>query len=242
MSICVFTSVCEEDAKHVSRWLQEMARLQLPFVVHFDRCRADFVLDFLAAVERSGAEALYRDSTYQEFADVEFSEQHKQAPLDKVVEAGFDWACNLDIDETWEREAAEKFRQLDSLGADLVDVRWLNLWEHPDTLRTDPPFNTGHRAKFLNLKSGFEWRFNHPITNGAYGIWRGDGPSREPALAKFHDLVCLHWGMMTREDRLLHKARWDRIYSHHVGNNPYHFWERMCDETIEPRMAPNVYR
>lgn len=226
--ICFFTSVCEADYGHVSRYLREVERLDMPFVVHFDRCHIPEMADH----------HLCDGFTYQYDPAIEFEERHKQAPLNKVVSLAYDWACMMDIDETWEFDILEKFKRLDQLGADYVDTRWLNLWGDWRHVRVDSNYALGHRVKLFNLKSGLKWEFDHPITNGPKTIG-----AREPVLATCLDMVCLHWGMMTQEDRLHHKARWDRIYSTALrgDQNPYGFWKNACDETIKPILVKHGY-
>lgn len=214
MSICAFTSVCEEDACWVPQYLAEIARLEMPFCVHLDRCSertSQLFFDspwFISSTERRRGE---------------FNEQHKQGVLDLVATAGFKWAFAWDIDETYEKDAPAKLKELCKLDVDNVDTVWLNLWDDKDHIRVDPPFDTGHRVKLYNMESG-RWTFEHKIVNGAKIV------GRKCSLHK-SDLVCLHWGMMTLELRKMHKERWDRIYSTALRGdpNPYGFWKHALE-------------
>lgn len=225
-AIGAYTSVCEEDACWIGQYLAEAERLQLPFAVHLDRCSRE-------TKKRFRKHPLCFAATEQDNPKLEFDETQKQAVFDKVEAAGFQWAMAWDIDETYEREAGRKLAEIAALDADHVDIRWLNLWGDAQHIRVDPPLNTGHRVKFYRF-GNLQWRFTHKITNGPKPV------EREPVLAKY-DFVCLHWGLITRELRLLHKARWDRIYGAAVGKNPYSFWSHCLDDNYPAVVAANEY-
>lgn len=237
-SICAFTSVCQEDACWVSQYLREAERLEMPFAIHLDR------IGDVGMARRLAGHPLCVGQTAQDNIAVEFDETHKQGAFDLVDTLGFMWAMAWDIDETYERGAPRKLAQIgDMVEADYVDIVWLNLWGDQHHVRTDGPFASGHRVKFYNLDRA-RWRFTHPVTNGAKRVDDVTGevlPQRHPAKerAHRHDLVCLHWGMMTRELREQHKLRWDRIYTTAVGANPYGFWDYAIDEATHP---PTVER
>lgn len=230
MSICAFTSICEEDAEWIPQYLAEIARLQMPYAVHFDRCSGRTM------------DAMTKPSLcigYTEQRLVEFNETHKQGVFDLVVRNNFDWALAWDMDEIWEKDAPLKIGQtkLCQTTADLIDVRWWNLWDNRDHVRIDGTFGSGHRAKFYNLRSG-QWRFDHPITNGAKLTHRQANILDATGL-----LNCLHAGMMHATHRLAKKARWDRIYSTALKGdpNPYGFWSYACDESIRPITVRHGY-
>lgn len=223
-SVCAFTSICEEDRVWIPQYLAEAERLRMPFVVHLDRCKPETAglfkrHDLLVGV------------TSQDDPKIEFTEQHKQAPLDLVAQKKFGWAMAWDIDETYEFSAREKIDRIAAMSVDLVDIIWLNLWNDKAHVRVDGSFMSGHRVKFLNLNSG-KWTFDSPITNG---------PKLPGAMIGKSDLVCLHHGMMTHELREQHKARWDRIYTAAVGANPYGFWNYALDPTIQPQVQRHGY-
>ena len=221
--IGVYTSVCEEDAMWVEQYLDEIERLRLPFAIHLDRCDT-------WTKDKLRRHRLCIGATVQQDFYTEFNETHKQGAFDIVVGAGFKWAMAWDIDETYERDAPRKLEEISKLDVDHVDVRWLNLLDDHRHIRIDPPFDSGHRVKFYRLGK-IDWRFAHKITNGPKPI-----SGEEPHLGRY-DLVCLHWGMMTKGLRLLHKERWDRIYTKAVGKNPYGFWKMACDEENHPAVV-----
>lgn len=228
-SVCMFVSVCPEDACWLQLFLSEVDRLNLPFVVLLDRWG---FMDDPGPLVKHWLCAGYSKRPY---GSGEFNEQHKQIILDLAAAKGFDWAMAHDIDESYERNARKKIDAISELDADLVDIRWLNLWGDRDHVRVDSGFASGHRVKFYNLRSG-EWVFDHPITNGAKLV------GREGVTVKA-DLVCLHHGFMTKELRVMHKERWDRIYSTALRGdpNPYGAWKLVCDESIKPVLIRHEY-
>jgi hypothetical protein len=194
--------------------------------VHFDRCTSHSKTLFTS-------HPLCLGSTHQDSPHKEFTEQHKQSVFDLVVKAGFRWAMALDIDETYMTKAPAIIHDICKSSYDCVDIRWLNLWEDQYHVRIDEPWGTGHRVKFYNLRAG-KWSFAHPVVNGA----RLPGKA---SLGRRHDLVCLHWGLMTHTLRSQHKARWDRIYTAAVGANPYGAWNYIMDPTVTPEVVKHDY-
>lgn len=227
--VCAFTAVCEEDTNWIPQYLAEVERLRVPFAVHFDR----FV------DEAMSAHPLCVGRTMQPNPCIEFDERDKQGMLELVQRRGFGWALAWDIDETWERAAPQKLQELGRLNslADHVRCIWMNLWGDRHHVRVDEPF-WGRRVKFLNLRNGVHWKFHNSTVNGPGAFDnRGERVNEAKDLRLTDlDLICLHHGMMTRELRLLHKARWDRIYSaaNNGDGNPYGFWRLACDESVEP--------
>jgi hypothetical protein len=222
LDICFFTSATYLDDKHSARYLAECERLRIPFVIHFDRCPQWFKQKFRESV-------WYRGETSQDDPSVEFNEMHKQGSLDLICRR-FDWACAMDLDETWEPDFPGKVTKVLNPKYDLVDVRWVNLWGDTQHVRVDSPFDCCHRVKFMNLKSGHVWYYRSKVTNGCYSN------RRDAVTSGLQNLLCLHWGFVTRQDRIEHKERWDRIYTKAVGKNPYGFWNLTCDESITPQV------
>lgn len=228
-----FTAVCEEDAWYAPQYLAEAERLGIPFAIHFDRCTPRTLRAFVR-------HRLCVGYTFQPDSGEEFTEQHKQKVFDLAASKGPRWMLGWDVDETFERDAPQKFAEIaDRTDADLIDFRWVNLWDDPGHIRTDTIFSGGHRSNLYS--SRLNWKFDHPITNGAKAVAPSGKVKKDVRVAK-SDLVCLHWGMMTLELRKQHKARWDRIYTKAVGNNPFGFWSYALDEeTYPPTVSENPY-
>lgn len=230
---CAFTAICEEDSFWVDQYLAEVERLNVPFAVHLDRC-GDSTIKALTS------HPFCVGSTRADVSGREFNETHKQGVMDVVqCSRSFDWALAWDIDETFAPNASEEMERATSLMVDCINVKWVNLWGDHSHIRVDGPFSGGHRCKLYNLHSG-RWAFTNKVVNGPKLFRRGsEVRGRE---VRHHDLVCLHWGMMTRDLREQHKERWDRIYEKAVGKNPYGFWDYALNETdYPPEIIPNPY-
>lgn len=238
-----FTSVCEEDAVWIPQYLAEIDRLNFDFTINFDKC------------SEQTKELIKRNRhcvgfTLNDDKDKKFSELDKQGVLDLLIEKGYDWALNVDIDETWEKNAPEKFKVLDTATFDVGDYKWVNLWGDKHHIRTDGPCASGHRSRIYNLHSPWEWRFYSEVINGASAWIKEKKEWRrrlECDLQKI-DLTCLHWGLMTEEMRVSHKKRWDAIYGSYSNNvneygsrNPYGFWDWCLDPNITPRIEEHDY-
>lgn len=236
LNVCAFTSVCEEDAHWIPQYLAEAERLDLPFVVLLDRCSDATYWKFVR-------HPLCQSWTSRGEGDGEFTEQAKQPLIDRLRELGFRWGMAWDVDETYGGSTRFVLDTLDDVlrGADYGRTWWVNLWGDERHVRIDGPFGHGNdrgmrRVKFYRI-GDVPWHFAHPITNGAKPR---DG--RGTVMGET-EIVCLHHGMMTRDLRLLHKERWDRIYSKAVGSNPYGFWNYACDEeTYPPTVVPHNHR
>lgn len=232
MKIGVFTPFCEEDAHYADQWLAEVERLGFPFAVHFDRCSSATKCLFIE-------HELCVGWTEMDDPATEYTEKHKQGAMDILMDRGFDWALHWDADETWEESAPTKFAELGGMAdKDLVRVQWVNLWGDKDHVRIDTLFASSWRVKVYNLQNGRRWIFDHPITYGCK-LSRGGKALDGVGTADRLDLRCLHHGLMTRELREMHKARWDRILTKAVGNVPLRFWEYcLMEEQYPPTVVP----
>jgi hypothetical protein len=229
--IGVFTTTNEEDAvRWGDQYLAETFRMGLPFFVYFDRCSP-------SSKERFIRHPCCKGYLSQDDPRTEYAENHKQGVMDLAAAQGYRWAMSWDVDETWERDAPEKLRRMmASVPPDhpVCDVSWLCLWDDPKFIRTDPPVGGRRRERLYDLMAG-TWYFVGPIVYGPY-LHDVRNPGRHYAIHKL-DLVCLHWGYMTRELRELHKRRWDRVYGAAVGKNPYELWDYMLrTEEFPPQL------
>lgn len=226
MRVCAFTSVCQEDLGWVDQYIIEAERLHIPFAIHLDRCN---IQDFSKLVNHR----LCRGYSRQNKGYIEFNETHKQEVMDIAATTGSTWLMAWDIDETYATDLSFLDDPMLQMSHDYINVRWLNLWEDTDHVRVDGPFGSGHRDRFYNNRSG-QWVFNHKVVNGPKLKVRGIFAGSNARELKYHDFICLHHGMMTRELREFHKERWDRIYGVAVGKNPYGFWDYALNETEYP--------
>lgn len=227
--VIAFTPFCEDDAWLLPQYLNEMERLGINFVVHFDRCSAATKLQVLNHHLCIG----YRS---QDNLHLEYTEQHKQKIFDLVTSLNrYKWALHWDIDEVWEKAAPDKLDALLFSEADYLRVAWVNTWGDMQHIRIDPPnFQGIRRVKLYNISEGRKWKFDHAVTYGCKLMdTNGNCPDDNAAIGET-SLVCLHTGLMTRELRLKHKERWDRVYGTAIGRNPYQFWDYCLDEVAHP--------
>lgn len=236
--IGAYTPVCQEDEGWVGQYLDEVSRLGVAFAVHFDRCDDTLKKRMTSSWRCIG-------HTSQDDPDIEYRESCRD-PLMKILRfADVTLAMLWDIDETWERQALVKLRDLDGYkGFDNAYVHWYNLWDtegdtttHPLSIRLDNPSNP-YRLKIHRLDSEVDWVWRGGVVVDPYPKGR-----EASTLHSFHsDLVCLHHGLKTRELREQHKARWDRVYGHHLGKNPYTYWDYLLDEVNHPPvLGRNLY-
>ncbi len=231
--IGVYTSVCEADARWVDQYLAEITRLDLPFAMYFDRCSNGAIDKVLRHPNCVG-------SHNQPIPDIDYQESHKQPVLDMIQYANkYRWAMSWDIDETFERDAPAKLQAIAKMEAELLTVRWANLWGDKDHVRTDGIFSKNEkvnpcytRDRFHRLGVGIRWYFIGPFVYAPYALKDG---RKSMTITQASGLTCLHWGYMSRELREEHKRRWDHNYGTACGRtNPYGTWEWICDEVTNP--------
>ena len=232
--IAAFTSICEEDARYIDQYLREIDRMDVDFTMHFDKC-SDGTKEKIKSHPRCIG---FTENNNQEH---HFDERDKQGVLDILVAKKYVWAVNWDMDETWEREAPSKLRKIleENTDAYVLDYTWVCLWDEPKFYRNDGPLAQGHRTRIYNLsKEGVTWVFYAATINGAATF---DGKHmkvrKEVGITKV-DLICVHWGYLTREERVKHKERWDFLYGRHTGDgkNPYGFWDWALED-IQPSLV-----
>lgn len=227
MNAGIYTSICEEDHIWIDQYLAEIERLRFPFAINLDGCSRQTKLRLIQHRLCAGA-------TSNDNPKKEFDETQKQGILEIISGKGFDWAIPLDMDETFETDFTNRLGQIDTNAYDVINIRWVNLWESKEHIRTDGPFANASRDKFYNLKN-YRWRHLQKAVNGPTAFPKNTSRIRrttivEPRTFKTDIIACIHWGLMTRELRELHKERWDRIYGKAVGRNPYQWWNHSLDE------------
>jgi hypothetical protein len=232
---CACTPVCEEDAvRWLDQYLAEVERLQCFFALHFDHCSH-------RTKEKARRHPAFLGATSNDDPQTPHAERHRAGPYGVAKGHFCVAALTWDIDETWEKDAPAKFDAVlnNGLHWDAAKVHWINLWGDERHIRTDNPSNA-YRDRLLRLDSGIRWHWRGPIIVDPYAdkCW-------ESVRVLKTDLVCLHHGLMTRELRLQHKKRWDRVYGHFTsdGKNPYGYWDYILDEEAHPPVIEeNKYR
>lgn len=231
-----YTPICEEDAGYIDQYLSEVERLDVPFALYLDRCSPK-------TKRKITGHRLCLGSVANNDPGKEFSEKDRQGPFDLIAAAGLRWAVSWDMDETYEKAAPEKLAgYLAGSDAACLAVNVVTLWGDAEHIRTDIG---GPQPKIYDV-SKFTWKFLSGVTNGPRAVtptpihprgWQYEDclPLEQVPVVSI-PVVCLHWGLITRELRLFHKARWDRIYSNPGtgGGNPYQSWNMALDEAGYP--------
>ncbi len=226
----IIFSVCDGergDERHFDRFEAELERLQYPFAVNFDHCSSSTVKRFKRHPLCCGS---YRNDNPDEY----FDESHRQQALEVLLDHGFEWMLQLDVDETLEKEAPRKIAEYLTLGADIIHARVLDLWLDDKHYRVDGPFKYSGREKLFNLQVDSGIHYYHPTVHAPKIKPRG----REAVLIKRPDFRVLHWGLMTPEDIEFHCKRWDEIYTRKVGANPYGSYIYFRDPNTVVQVAP----
>ena len=229
-AIGMIFSVCDGDEKHFDRFEGEIDRLGFPFAVNFDHCSQRTTARFSQHPRFMGG---YVNCDPESF----FDESHRQRALDVLLYRGMDWMLQLDVDETLERDAIKKIRELAIKGikgqrADIYTFSVLDLWGDGSHYRVDGPFDVSKREKLFNLKSDPKIHYYHPTVHAPKICPEG----REPIILK-SDCRVLHWGIMNEEEAEFHCQRWDEIYTRKVGGNPYGLY-RYLREKHPPKLIP----
>ncbi len=236
--IAAYTPICEEDAWLIPQYLAEMERLEMPFAVHFDRC------SILTRSTMAGHRLCIGYTANDDIA-LEFSEIHRQGVLDIVARQGIRWAISVDMDETFERNAADKFLAYLQWDEPFAGYRLCSatLWGDSRHLRQNLG---GYQDKMYDVRN-YTWKFLSGVTNGPRAVravpskgntW-GYHDALDDVAFDYLPIRVLHWGMMTRDLRQFHKQRWDRIYAAPTtgGGNPYGTWNHALDEEHYPAVV-----
>ncbi len=215
------------DRKHFARFRAELTRLNLPFAVHLDHCCPATKKLFQSHPLCVGS---YCDDDPQSF----FDESSRQSALNILASEGFQKFIHMDVDETLERDAPRKLRELAAQpGWDFVGMRVLNLWGDGTHHRADGPVEYGRREKMFNLESHREMRYYHPTIHAPKVL-----PAGREAVLFQSDIFVLHWGIMSHADAEEHHKRWETIYVRKVGGNPYGTYQYLMDPNVTPVLHP----
>jgi hypothetical protein len=229
------TPVCEEDAvRWGAQYLEEITRLGFPFAMHFtdgNRLTSDAGKE---AHNRFRHHPLYVGASIGP-KDRSFRDHDRQGAYDILERKRFDATILMDIDETWEANFHSKIEALFQRDDwDAGRVHWINVWERPDQLRIDNPSNP-YRVKINRLDQGKRWHWMG---------WSVDPyimPERPRSRDLGTDLVCLHWGLMTRELRLFHRDRNHQLFKESYGECPFEYWDYLLDEKRRMELITNTF-
>ncbi len=213
--IGILFSTFDGDYIHFNRFLQELKRLNLPFAVNFDHCCNATKFRFQLLPNYVGG---YEDDDPGSF----YGEKCKQRPLDILVKQGFDWAIQLDVDETLETNSIAKIQEAIKEDVDVITFRFVNLWGDKTKFRTDGVHCNSKREKLYNLRNT-TCLYAAPTTNAPKVT-----PNNRKAIVVHKEIFVIHWGMMNLVDAKEHEKSWDVVYGR-TGGNPYGGWRYTSD-------------
>jgi hypothetical protein len=220
-SICAFTPMSNEYIDWLDQYLAGLKRLDMPFVMHFDRCSD-------ATISKVCQNPACLGHTRQDDFNRDFMEGDRQGIMDIVRTLGFNWALMLDIDEVLERDAAPKLAALEASNADSAEMLYLDLG--PDVHHYSEDRGSGQsgwksRTKAFRVGDG---RFTFRNPQYIYPLWP---EGRDGGVVFQSDLVILHTGHLTPELRKWHRDRATRLFEGHWA--PYAAFEPGQDEPVK---------
>lgn len=230
MKIGIFVAVCEKDFVWFPQFTKQAEILGYPVAFFADKLSPES-LETLRAWK--GTHYVYENSCEQ------FSERSKEKAFKGLQ--GFDWAIQMDIDETWEEGAKEKIEKAleENPEGHLGDCRMITVARHEGELyqRMDKYFANGresHRERIYNMK--FEWHWIDPITCGAYLFI--DGSVQNECKLFPCEAATVHWGYSTYELCDEHKDKWTTVYTTVWGKMPYAAYDMLTDKAYEFEKIP----
>jgi hypothetical protein len=120
----------------------------------------------------------------------------------------FEWVLCIDGDEELEPAGAEKILRACRVGmADAYAVRFLYCWDAPDLVRLDRWYSTFSRYSLFRLRSDLSFRslYSEKGVQTHSGLHTGNAPLGPPGQSlkgAALNVYLLHYGYMTKEDRL----------------------------------------
>lgn len=180
--------------KNEARWIERVLRSMQPL------CTRIFILDDHSSDDtpricaRVPGVELYLspfDDT-REDRDKNWLLQHVEA----AVNPG-EWILAIDGDEEIEPGGLEKIARIagNSPHHDTYKFQVLYLWDSPEQVRVDGVYARFFRPSMFRMRPGARFR-----SHAGAGFHCGNVP--EPIRIDYADVRLLHWGYMTREDRL----------------------------------------
>lgn len=181
-------------------------------------------------------ESLKKISEYSVFVHdsrEQFSECSKMIPYKALKQLRFDWAIQVDIDETFAADFKEKLEKTISENPEAHAIRCPMVTVYEDSQRIDgvfgPQGNEGGRDRAYNLM--YNWAWIDPITCCAK-LQKG-----EPVIP-LSEATTVHWGYATKELRQEHAKKWKEILQKVWGKNPYQKWEQFEKDSLVPILIP----
>lgn len=217
MRIGMFLSIYEKDMRWFPQFTKQAEILGYPvswFADHLSKESLKRIKDWKLT------HFVHNNQTQQ------FDERSKGFALKGLN--GFDWAIQMDSDETWQDGAKELIEKslLENPDGYIANCPMVQVHtkDGKHYRRTDPYFTVGTESKrdrIYNLKH--KWAWLDPFTNGAYRMVDGVPADSTPSFKC--EAETAHWGYSTWDLCDEHKETWDRVYMNAGGRNPYNFYE-----------------
>lgn len=232
MKIGIFVAVCGEDFHWVPQFMRQAEILGWPVAWYADRLWSEQLKVLQDWPQSVGV----YDGREQ------FSERSKEQAFKMLVKGGFDWAVQMDIDETWQ-EGAKEIIEADltcRADEDIGVCPMVTVSEYKGQLyrRTEPYFTSGvesARARIYNLAR--EWHWLDPVTCGAI-MFSGGRPVDVEAKVFRLAAASVHWGHITRESTAKHMEKWHQVWMSTIGRIPYDAYDTLTNVdyrfSIEP--------
>lgn len=230
MKIGIFTAVCEKDFVWFPQFARQAEILGYPVAFFADKLSSES-LEKLRAWK--GTHFVHDNQTEQ------FTERSKEKAFKGLI--GFDWAIQMDIDETWEAGAKELIEKAVSEHPEdhIGNCRMITVTRSEEGLfqRMDKYFTNGResaRERIYNLK--YEWHWIDPITCGAY-LFEDNKVITECRIFQC-EAASVHWGYSTFDLCDEHKEKWIDVYTKAIGRMPYEAYNMLTDRAYEFEKIP----
>lgn len=187
----------QNEGRWISRVIESVKMLGPVYVMD------DHSTDGTAELARAAGAVVFESP----FAVGDTDEPRDKTWLLERVRAAFapDWVFFIDGDEELERGGAEKIlRACQSKRHDTFVVRFVYLWDSPETARFDRWYSAVSRPSLFRDREGVSFRSFYEGAGVHAGLHCGNAPTGEGWIARTGHLnvFLLHYGYMLREDRL----------------------------------------
>lgn len=233
--VVAVTTIHDPDAVWIDQLLAEYDRLGWDVAWHFNNL-STVHRDRLARFPGTLGYSLAEPSPHP-YTDYDYS-----WPLLLAQDAGAEWVCVHNPDETLEPRAPEMLAGMLVRPAIYI-CRWYNVWEVlPDgrlRIRADKPF-IGHKSRFYPVKKEWQVEMRRGVSSPYYVGERqtlGNNGKFPPAV--WADLRIIHWGFSTPELRQRHWQQWKGTPLTGKVCSPY--WDSLIDPAVLAKAEFKVF-
>ena len=198
--------------RNESRWIARVIESLKPLCGDRIFVMDDDSTDDTAQLARAAGAVVYPDPFPGEALD---EARDKNWLTRRVIEeCQPEWIFCVDGDEELEPMGAEKiFSVLRQPAVDCYAVRFLYLWDSPDTVRLDRWYSSFHRQSLFRaeLGLGFSSLYAAAGIDVHSGLHVSNAPGAGEVATATMDVYMLHYGYMLREDRVRKYEYYNRI-------------------------------